>query len=89
MYFAYQYHVVKADEGLLLVPKPQSSTSDWYVDVRNWSAAEWKQHPLLIHSLVKHGRGDLVIGPASNDLLRSFLKPFGSAELDDPGVRTE
>jgi len=87
--FLYNYHVVRAAEGVLVVPKPLNSLADPYCDIREWKAAEWEKHTALAGALVAHGRSDLVIAPASSEILKDVLKKFGSAEKDNHDSRLE
>ena len=87
--FLYNYHVVRAGEGFLLIPKPQNALTDPYCDIREWKVAEWEKHAALAGALAAHGRGDLVVAPASSDVLRDALKKFGSAGKDKLGSKIE
>jgi len=89
VYFAFQFHLVRAEEGFLVIPKNNSAMIDPYVDVREWTVADWKTHPELIQSLVEHGRSDLVLSEASNGLFRGWWKKLGSAALENEGTKTE
>lgn len=76
MYFAFRYHVVRAEEGVLLVPRHNATLTDAYADVRAWDAAEWQKHPDLIRSLVARGRGDLIVEPLSRNLIENLFRQF-------------
>ena len=82
VYFAFQYHLVRAADEYTLVPKVSAGLADTYVDVRSWDAAEWRRHPALIRALVKEGRSDLVVAPVGRGLLDDLLRPFRSAERE-------
>ncbi len=47
MYGAFNYHVLKTDKGFELVPKRSPSLADCYVDVSNFTLADWGAHPDL------------------------------------------
>jgi hypothetical protein len=49
---AFNFHVVKTDSGLQLVPKHTVSLSDTYVDIRQFGLAEWAAHPALSADMV-------------------------------------
>lgn len=82
VFFLYNYHVVRAQEGFILIPKPANSLTDPYCDIREWKGAEWEKHAPLAAALVAHGRSDLVVAPATSEILRDTLKKFGSASKD-------
>jgi hypothetical protein len=82
--FGFDYHVVYANQGLVLIPKEQAGLGDLYADVRNWKSADWQAHPRLVRSLVAHGRSDL-IGLPNSDSLHDFLRKFSNAENVDDG----
>jgi hypothetical protein len=47
------YHVLRTDDGVTMVPKLTSSFSDIYVDVRNFGVTDWAQHKALAAAIVK------------------------------------
>ena len=60
-YFAMNYHVVYAPEGLVVVSRiQQPPVRSAYVDVRNWSSAMWERYPDVTAALVKAGKGDVI-----------------------------
>jgi len=68
VFFGFHYHVVRTGEGHLFVKKQEVAFTDVYVDIRNWSRADWRSHKLLEQGLIKKGRADLlprqsIIGP--------------------------
>lgn len=77
--FAFEYHLVQSNDGLMLVPKRHASLSCLYSDVRTWKPGEWQAHPDLVHSLVAKGRADL-IGEEATTLMRDTLEKFKTAE---------
>lgn len=85
--FSCHYHVVQADEGLLLVPRPELEFDDIYVDVRKWDASTWREHPQLVRALVDHGRSDLVVNPTIRDSIRGLLQNFGNAAGESDAAR--
>ena len=79
-FFVYNYHVVRHKDGVSVIPKPVNSLADPYCDIREWKVSQWEQHAPLAGALIASGRGDLVVAPASSDILRDVLKRFGTAE---------
>jgi hypothetical protein len=86
--FAFEYHVLRTQNGVVLIRKSPAGLGDQFLDVRNWKYSDWQAHPELVQSVVAHGRGDL-IGPSSNELLREILHKFGNAERVDDQIRTD
>jgi hypothetical protein len=86
--FAFKYHVMYSKDGLVVIPKSQASLSDLYVDVRNWKPADWQAHPDFVHSLVAHGRSDLIAAPA-NDFLQDLSRKMEKAERPDQDSRLD
>ncbi|MEX0701891.1 MAG: hypothetical protein WD069_07325 [Planctomycetales bacterium] len=82
VYFSLQYHLVRADEGFLVVPKRNAAFSEIYVDVREWSPLEWERHPALVEGLVRHGRGDIVRTSAGRSLFRGLFDRFDPSAAD-------
>lgn len=60
-FVALRYHVVRHQEGVIVVPRaPQPPLRTIYADVRDWSAAMWQQHAELTQAIIKSGRADLM-----------------------------
>lgn len=72
LYGALNYHLVHADDGLHLVSKLESQLSMTYVDIREFTVADWANHTELAAALMNADRGDLVEG-AANDALHNML----------------
>jgi hypothetical protein len=79
VYAAFQYHLIHADQGHIVVPKTRATLADSYVDVRDWRAADWVAHNILKEAVVAAGYRDLVVQPAKDELLRRFFGGFGGA----------
>lgn len=60
MFVAFKFHVIRTKEDWVFVPKPSAMLVDAYVDVREWTTAEWTRHPQLVKALVLTGRADLM-----------------------------
>ncbi|MCX7419230.1 MAG: hypothetical protein NT013_06795 [Planctomycetia bacterium] len=64
MFMAFKFHVIRTKDdgiyGMVFIPKPSAALIDAYVDVREWTTAEWTKHPELVKALVLNGRADLV-----------------------------
>ena len=66
---AQQYHIIRAKDGFHLVPKIHSQLSATYVDIRNFTPADWAQHSDVALALINDNQGQLVEG-AANDVLQ-------------------
>lgn len=73
VYGSQRYHVVRADDGLHLVPKLTASFSETYVDVRSFGISDWAEHRTLAAALVKSDKEDLLEG-AAIDNFRSGIR---------------
>jgi hypothetical protein len=87
VYLAFTHHVVRADEGFLLVPKHTASLTDVWADVRGWTADRWLEHPQLARSLIEQGRSDLIVEPATNRFLRGVWDTFRPSRPEEPAER--
>ena len=54
------HHVVRTDQGVLVVAKRYLAAGDTFADVRAWSSAEFDEHPELKAALVAGGYEDLL-----------------------------
>lgn len=54
------HHVVRTDQGVLVVAKRYLAAGDTFADVRAWSSAEFDGHPDLKAALVSGGYEDLL-----------------------------
>jgi hypothetical protein len=67
-YVALGHHVVVTQDETLYIPKTAMALKDTYVNVSDWSAAEFTDHPELVRALVKSGHGDVVPAQAMDKL---------------------
>jgi hypothetical protein len=78
MYFADHYHLVQTVDGLVVVPRAQqASLRTTYSDVRGWDATKWAQYPELSESLLKDGRGGLLIDGTVDGVLQQLGERIG------------
>ena len=54
------HHVVRTDQGVLVVAKRYLAAGDTFADVRTWSSADFDGHPELKAALVSGGYEDLL-----------------------------
>jgi hypothetical protein len=73
LYTALNFHVIRANDGMHLVPKVQSRLGETYVDIRTFRPRDWIDHPAVAEALVRADRQDL-LQTAANDALRNGLE---------------
>ena len=56
----YQFHLVRNEDGFMVVPKQTASVASTYADTREWTALDWSNHPQLKQSMSAHGHSVLV-----------------------------
>lgn len=59
-YWAASHHVVRTDEGAIVLAKRFLTCADTYVDMRAWSSADFAAHPELRRALADQGHSDLL-----------------------------
>jgi hypothetical protein len=76
MFAAFSYHVVRSDDGFLLVPRHQAGIDRAYVDIRKWTVGDWVANRDVAQALIDHGRTDLIKplnpGQVLEDVLRQL-----------------
>ncbi len=85
VYVAFEYHLVRTDENMFLVPKKHADLADPYVDIRDWSASQWKDHPVLAENLIADGHANLVGGSIAGGLMEEFVAPFMKEPKESSG----
>ncbi len=78
MYFTLHYHVVRANDGLHMVPKFSSTPWGTYVDIRSFGYQEWVEHQELAYAITKAGKTDLIQGVAVAPLQNAVNNIFNS-----------
>ena len=75
MYFAHQYHVLNSSDGVIVVPRAETtSIADVYADIRGWSPEKWADSPQISAALLKDGRTDLMTRETASGLLGETKK---------------
>ena len=82
-----QYHIVRNDEGVHLVPRVSAGYDDIYVDIREFDFADWQDHEAVAMALVKSEKEDLV-NSAAVDSVHNSINSFFSRRRsrDDEGL---
>lgn len=53
LFLAMHYHVVRGDDGVVLIPKISDSLSDVYVDTREFELTDWKNNKPLAAAIMQ------------------------------------
>ncbi len=81
LYSATTYHVVRAEDGVHLVPKVSSGLGNAYVDIRGFDAAQWSEHKNVALALINAGQEDLLKDSAMFELRQTAQKTLESLGL--------
>jgi hypothetical protein len=82
LFFVLNYHIIRARDGMHLVPKVDAQLAGSYVDIRDFGPREWAAHKEVLLALVDADRQDL-IGSAADDALRTGLdRLLGGSQSD-------
>jgi hypothetical protein len=60
MWTSMNYHVLRTNAGMAMVPKYRAQLNGTYLDVREWGVTEWTEHPDLVLTLEKNKRSDII-----------------------------
>ncbi len=63
-YGATNYHLIRAQDGFHVVQKVQARLAEAYVDVREFGAADWTDHPELVAAIIRENKQHLMTGAA-------------------------
>ena len=66
-----KYHVIRAEDGVHLVPKMGATFQETYVDVRGFTPRQWAEHPNVAAAMVRANKGHLMKDAAINSLFDS------------------
>jgi len=73
-----KFHLIRAADGLHLIPKVESTLADSYADVRDFGPADWVQHDRIAAALIAAKRTDLMessVRDSLRDALDGVLSP--------------
>jgi hypothetical protein len=73
-YSAMNYHIVRANDGLHVVPKVKAQLALTYADIRAFSVADWARNADLAAALMNANRRDLVDNAISDSVDNSLDK---------------
>ena len=72
IYAVLHYHLIKARDGLHLVPKMNAQLASTYVDIREFTPRDWAAHPEVFAAL-SAAHQDELIKSAASDAVRNGL----------------
>lgn len=68
IYLAMNLHLIRARDGFHFIAKAHPQLGATYVDIRQFSVADWAQHPEVAAALVNSNRRDLMEGAVDQTL---------------------
>ena len=74
---ALNYHVIRAQDGLHFLPKTSARLSSSYVDIRNFTVADYMEHPEIVEALIRADQAELVDGAARGALQNGLNRWLG------------
>ncbi|MGE0759685.1 MAG: hypothetical protein AB7O38_21900 [Pirellulaceae bacterium] len=72
LYGSMCFHVVQAQDGYHVVAKTGLTVRDTYVDIRNFTLTDWREHVGLAEALMKANKSGLVGQTAENTVRQVF-----------------
>jgi hypothetical protein len=69
---ARNYHVIRASDGMHLIPKVDETFADTYVDIRHFGLRDWQDHGAVFAAITQADRTDLM-ETAAHDALNTGL----------------
>ena len=83
LFVASRYHVVRANDGVHLIPKSSAHLSGPYVDIRSFSPADWDNHKSLAIAIVQADKAYLLQDSAAESVRRVFNDLLGGLTNTD------
>ena len=72
LYTAMNFHILRSRDGFHLVVKRPARLSESYVDIREFSMADWTAHPQIATALVQANKQHLLGDSASSAIHQSL-----------------
>ena len=83
--FATQYyHLIRARDGLHLIPKVESSLAATYVDIRDFTVSDWARHSGVAMALIQANQRQLMEDAATDTIRQSIDRLLDPSE-NTPG----
>lgn len=87
VYFGFNFHLIRAQSGWIVVSKSNAALSDACVDIRNWKLADWRAHPDLARNMIKAGYSDTVKAALKDSLIDEAVKGLTRMDQKDEVIR--
>jgi hypothetical protein len=84
--FTFYYHLVRASDRWLVVPRTKVALQDAVVDIRSWGIAEWARRPQLARDMFKAGYGERVKRGVAHGLVDEMLDGIGLSHRPESDV---
>jgi len=81
--FGFNYHLVRANDGWLIVSRSKASLDDAIVDIRSWGFREWQKHPEFTKDMLNGGHGERVKSAVKDGIINEALDRLGLSQEDD------
>ncbi len=78
IYGALMYHLLRTNDGWEMVPKTSATFTDAYVDMRNFTLADWTQHRDLVAALINAKKESLLGDSPQNQVEQSVGRMLDS-----------
>ena len=75
LYGAMSYHVIRADDGLHVIPKTSARLASTYVDIRQFTVTDWANRTDVVEAIIRADKPELKRGTAV-DALQNGLDRF-------------
>lgn len=60
LFVVMHYHIVRGNNGVVLVPKLSNNLSDVYTDIRQFDLDDWKRHKPLAAAIMRSSQSHLL-----------------------------
>lgn len=81
LHLAMSYHLVQSNDGIYVVAKTPARLSESYVDIRNFTFADWSGHPQLASALVQADKQHLLGDSATRSMQQSVQQLLPGTRL--------
>ena len=76
VYWHASHHILKTDNGLLILNKRFLTFHDTYVDIRSWDSAAFDSNPQLKRAMIEQGYKDILVDLKTQEL-KAAIKDIG------------
>jgi hypothetical protein len=78
LFLTMQFYIVRAKDGFHLVPKLAAKLENPYVDIRNFSLADWQNRQPLAVAILKANHGNLMQDASLGNIKQAAQKTLDS-----------